>query len=152
MTTHWINSLSWFHYLNFKQKEQYHVARFEKRSCYSVIRLEHDLLGDWVITATNGRTKSKLGQTRTRPFLNFSEAFEHFFSLTIERYQRGYHLINYQTDDILYKLILCSINPSVSLSTQKHTVITKIKKTSTVKTIKVNEVPYQPAQQIAFLF
>ena len=74
----WFTTLPWFRYLNFKQKELYHAARFEKETRYYVIRLENDLLGDWIITASNGRIKSKLGQTRTIAFSNFTEAFDHF--------------------------------------------------------------------------
>jgi hypothetical protein len=62
--THGICTLPWFRYLNFKQKELFHAARFEKETRYYVIRLENDLLGDWIITASNGRIKSKLGRTQ----------------------------------------------------------------------------------------
>jgi integrase/recombinase XerD len=34
-------------FLDFKKKEVYHVARFEKETRYYVLRLEKDLLDDW---------------------------------------------------------------------------------------------------------
>ena len=64
----WVSALPYFCYLNFKQNELYHAARFEKETRYYVIRLENDLFGDWIITASNGRIKSKLGQTRIIAF------------------------------------------------------------------------------------
>ena len=95
----------WFCYFCFKQKELYHAARFEKETRYYSIRLEYDLLDDWVIIVANGRCKSNLGQTRTIAYSNFDEAFDQFCFMVKKRYQRWYHLVSYQSDDTLYKQI-----------------------------------------------
>ena len=154
--THGICTLPWFHYLNFKQKELYHTARFEKETRYYVIRLEHDLLGDWIITASNGRIKSKLGQTRTIAFSNFTEAFDHFCIMAKERNQRGYHLITYQSDDVLHQhiLFLCSKGKSVPSLIQKNSTVARVKRTRSpinpaTKTIQSQ---FQEIQQMSFSF
>ena len=64
----WFTTLPWLLFLNAQYKEHYHAARFEKDTRYYVIRLEKDLLGDWVITVCNGRIKSRLGQSRILAF------------------------------------------------------------------------------------
>ena len=154
--THVICTLPWFHYLNFKQKKLYHAARFEKETRYYVIRLENDLLGDWIITASNGRIKSKLGQTRTIAFLNFAEAFEHFCIMAKERNQRGYHLITYQSDDVLYQqiLFLCSKGKPLPPLIQKNSPIARVKRTRSpinpaTKTIQSQ---FPEIQQMSFAF
>jgi hypothetical protein len=100
MTT-WFTALPWVHYLDFKRKEGYHAARFEKDTRYYVIRLSKDLLEDWVITLINGRIKSKLGQSRTLAFANFNEAFDSFCQQAKIRHQRGYQLKNFDCDNYL---------------------------------------------------
>ena len=92
MQTPWLIALPFIHFMNFNPMEAYHEARFEKDTRYYVIRLSKDLLDDWVITLINGRIKSKLGQSRTLAFPNFSEAFEHFCLLAHMRHQRNYTL------------------------------------------------------------
>ena len=97
----WFTALPWVHYLDFKRKERYHAARFEKDTRYYVIRLSKDLLEDWVITLINGRIKSKLGQSRTLAFANFNEAFDSFCQQAKVRHQRGYHLKTFDCDNHL---------------------------------------------------
>lgn len=99
--TAWFTTLPWVHYLDFKRKERYHAARFEKDTRYYVIRLSKDLLEDWVITLINGRIKSKLGQSRTLAFANFNEAFDSFCQQAKIRHQRGYQLKNFDCDNHL---------------------------------------------------
>lgn len=99
--TAWFTALPWVHYLDFKRKERYHAARFEKDTRYYVIRLSKDLLEDWVITLINGRIKSKLGQSRTLAFANFNEAFDSFCQQAKVRHQRGYHLKTFDCDNHL---------------------------------------------------
>ncbi|CZP12988.1 WGR domain [Legionella pneumophila] len=154
--THGICTLPWFHYLNFKQKKLYHAARFEKETRYYVIRLENDLLGDWIITASNGRIKSKLGQTRTIAFSNFAEAFDHFCIMAKERNQRGYHLITYQSDDVLYQqiLFLCSKGKPLPSLIQKNSPVARVKRTRSpinpaTKTIQSQ---FPEIQQMSFAF
>lgn len=154
--THGICTLPLFRYLNFKQKELYHAARFEKETRYYVIRLENDLLGDWIITASNGRIKSKLGQTRTIAFSNFTEAFEHFCMMAKERNQRGYHLITYQSDDVLHQqiLFLCSKGKPLPLLIQKNSPVARVKRTrSTINpATKTIQSQFQEIQQMSFAF
>lgn len=88
----WSTALPFFYFLDFRQKEVYHAARFEKGSRYYVLRLEKDLLGDWTIRVVNGRIRSKLGQSRTLAFPCFTEGFTSFCAIAKHRYQRGYHL------------------------------------------------------------
>ncbi|HHU0102130.1 TPA: WGR domain-containing protein [Legionella pneumophila] len=99
--TAWFTALPWVHYLDFKRKERYHAARFEKDTRYYVIRLSKDLLEDWVITLINGRIKSKLGQSRTLAFANFNEAFDSFCQQAKIRHQRGYQLKTFDCDNHL---------------------------------------------------
>jgi hypothetical protein len=153
---HWIYTLPWFPYLNFKKKELYHTARFEKETRYYVIRLEKDLLEDWIITACNGRIKSKLGQTRIIAFLNFNEAFGHFCLIAKERYQRGYRLVSCQSDDVLYQqiLLLCAKINSVNSLIQKSSGSSeRIKRTiKPLNPDKNLQSKSQEIQQISFVF
>ncbi|CDZ79374.1 hypothetical protein BN59_03692 [Legionella massiliensis] len=102
-------TLPWVHYLHFNPKECFHSARFEKDTRYYVIRLEKDLLGDWTLCLTNGRLKSKLGQTRIIAFSGFFEAYDHFCLIAKERYQRNYQLTTYHTDDAIHQALLLSL-------------------------------------------
>ena len=145
-------TLPWFCYFCFKQKELYHAARFEKETRYYSIRLEYDLLDDWVIIVANGRCKSNLGQTRTIAYSNFDEAFDQFCFMVKKRYQRRYHLVSYQSDDTLYEqiLFLCFKNKPFqkinSLSCDKKT------KLSISSTTKKNKIHFREAQQLSFSF
>ena len=105
----WFFALPWVHYLHFNPKECFHSARFEKDTRYYVIRLEKDLLGDWTLCLTNGRLKSKLGQTRIIAFSGFFEAYDHFCLIAKERYQRNYQLTTYHTDDAIHQALLLSL-------------------------------------------
>ena len=151
----WVSAPPYFSYLNFKQKELYHAARFEKETRYYVIRLENDLFGDWIITASNGRIKSKLGQTRIIAFLNFTEAFEQFFLMAKERYQRGYHLVTYQSDDSIHQqiLLLLATNNQLSSLTNKNRVVPRAKRTPVPLTAATMIQSKHPEiQQLSFAF
>ena len=106
MTSPWFITPPWVNYLNFKLVECYHTARFEKATRYYVIRLEKDLLGDWTLCISNGRIKSKLGQSRIIAFECFSDAYEHFCLMAKERNQRGYHPVSYDTEDFQYQTMV----------------------------------------------
>ncbi|BCA93717.1 hypothetical protein TUM19329_00780 [Legionella antarctica] len=109
--TPWFAALPWVYYLDFKEKERYHTARFEKDTRYYVLRLSKDLLEDWVITLVNGRIKSKLGQSRTLAFANFNDAFDSFCQSAKIRHQRGYHLKSFDCDNpILVHLLPFSVH------------------------------------------
>ena len=94
----WFATQPFLHLVDFTLKETYHFARFEKFTRYYVLRLEKDLLDDWIIVATNGRIHSKLGQNRTIAFANFKEAFEQFSQMANQRYQKGYRLTTYRSN------------------------------------------------------
>ena len=154
--TSWICALPWFRYLNFKQKELYHAARFEKETHYYVIQLEQDLLGNWIITASNGRIKSRLGQTRIIAFLNFTEAFDHFCRMAKQRNQRGYHLITYQSNDVVYQqmFLLCATNNPVHPLIQQNSALARVKKIRSLLNPATTTIqsPLQEIQQMSFAF
>ncbi|MFA5960498.1 MAG: hypothetical protein WC785_08265 [Tatlockia sp.] len=102
--------------IQFGETRAYTSARFEKDSRYYVIRLSKDLLDDWVIVLINGRIKSRLGQSRTIAFSNFSEGFNHFCSLAKTRYLRGYQLKTFACDNQLMLQLL----PFVTHCEERH--------------------------------
>ncbi|MBX9703501.1 MAG: WGR domain-containing protein [Silvanigrellaceae bacterium] len=104
----WLTALPFVLFLDFRKKDAYHAARFEKESRYYALRLEKDLLNDWTITVINGRIKSRLGQSRILAFDSYDIAFEYFYDMTKTRYQRHYFLKNIICDDamLLYLLFL----------------------------------------------
>ncbi len=102
----WFITPFFLHLIDWTYDECYHAARFEKDSRYYVIRLSKDLLEDWVIILTNGRIKSKLGQSRTLAFSDFGEGLTHFCVLAKLRYQRGYQIKTIACDNPLTLSIL----------------------------------------------
>lgn len=132
----WFIALPWVHYLSYKTKECYHTTRFEKATRYYVIRLERDLLGDWTLFVTNGRIKSKLGQSRIIAFECFFDAYEHFCLMAKERYQRGYYVASFYTEDFLYQIIML-----FTLVTKNPAIEQKVKRTASKK-----QNPIQPQQ------
>ena len=95
-------ALPFFHLLDFTTLETYHAARFEKETRYYVARISQDLLSDWIITITNGRINSRLGQSRTIAFQNFKETFDQFCLISKTRHQRGYNCTAYQSNSYLF--------------------------------------------------
>lgn len=152
MINSWFTPLPWVHYLNFQQKECYHAARFEKATRYYVIRLEKDLLGDWIITDCNGRIKSRLGQSRIIAFSNFFDAFERFCRMAKERSQRRYHLIYYQTDDIQYQQILLWVCFIVNPVLKKNTTPRKTQVRASPNQIPATQPLFRDIQQMSFVF
>ncbi|RYW83676.1 WGR domain-containing protein [Legionella pneumophila] len=150
----WFTTLPWVLYLNFKTRECFHTARFEKATRYYVIRLEQDLLGDWTLCVSNGRIKSRLGQSRIIAFECFSDAYEHFCLMAKERNQRGYHPVSYYTEDILYQtMVVCTFD------TKKLVLVQKTKEKPLKKQIgrplrPTPPVHHQPndVEQISFAF
>ena len=96
------------HYYNFRVIELYHRARFQKVTRYYTIELQKDLLGDWTVVISNGRLKSRLGRTRLIAFKNFPAAFNQFCLLCELRHHRGYFLTSYESDNLLFHLIIAS--------------------------------------------
>ncbi len=107
----WFTDLLVFQFLDFKPKEVYHAARFEKDRRYYVLRLEKDLLGDWTIRAINGRIKSKLGQSRTLAFPSFSDAFVCLCAMGKHRFQRGYSLKTIACENRIFLHLLPYLDP-----------------------------------------
>lgn len=147
MTAPWFVVQPWVKYFNFKLVECYHIARFEKATRYYIIRLEQDLLGDWTLCVTNGRIKSKLGQSRIIAFQRFSDAYEHFCLMAKERNQRSYHPVSYYTEDVLYQvMLLCTFDMEKPAQTQKR----KAKRSS--RPAPAIKPQLYDAQQIPFYF
>ncbi|HAU0213572.1 TPA: WGR domain-containing protein [Legionella pneumophila] len=150
----WFIALPWIHYLSFKTKECYHTTRFEKATRYYVIRLERDLLGDWTLCVTNGRIKSKLGQSRIIAFECFYDAYEHFCLMAKERNQRGYHLVSYDTKDFLYRTMVlwaCITEKPVTAQKRKTTTHKKQVRSPSRPTPAV-QYPLHGIQQMSLIF
>lgn len=146
-----LTALPFFHLLNFTALEAYHAVRFEKETRYYLAQISQDLLNDWIITITNGRINSRLGQSRTIAFQNFHEAFEQLCLIAKIRRQRGYRCTVYRSDSSLFIYLLSLVamsRPVVSHSSQ--VVIITEKKRSTC--IQPN--PYEAIshQQLGFTF
>lgn len=67
--------------------------RFEKDTRYYTIRLEKDLLDDWVVAITYGRINSRLGQSKIIAFDEFEKAYVHFKKICTIRQKRHYQMI-----------------------------------------------------------
>lgn len=68
--------------------------RFEKDTRYYTIRLEQDLLEDWVVAITYGRINSRLGQSKILAFDEFEQAYAHFKKICTIRQKRHYQMID----------------------------------------------------------
>jgi hypothetical protein len=155
--TAWFTALPWVYYLDFKTKELYHSARFEKDTRYYVIRLSKDLLEDWVITLINGRIKSKLGQSRTLAFANFNEAFDSFCKLAKIRHQRSYQLKTFDCDNhLLLHLLSFSVYAGNNEKVHEAKMIQSVKglgmQSPSTATIKSNQTTQLNHQQMGFSF
>jgi len=155
--TAWFTSLTWVHYLDFKRKERYHSARFEKDTRYYVIQLSKDLLEDWVITLINGRIKSKLGQSRTLAFANFDEAFDSFCFFAKVRDQRSYQIKAFDCDNSwLLHLLPFSVhaenNNEVPAGKMIQNVMNRKTKSHSISPIKSKPTSQLNHQQMGFSF
>lgn len=75
-------------------------ARFERGSRYYEIRLEKDLLDDWVIVIINGRINSRLGRQRISAYETLKAAIEEFDILKDYRIKkRAYRCVNEKRSD-----------------------------------------------------
>lgn len=120
----------WFKYLPLK-KEPYHYLRFEKESRYYELRLDQDLLEDWTLITSNGRIKSKLGQSRTQAFSTYNEALIQLYSAIDQRYKRNYLIKRFFVEDQIYTLLL--LNQTLHQSSNRNPEI-QSKKSSPDKT------------------
>lgn len=107
----------WFKYLPLK-KEPYHYLRFEKESRYYELRLDQDLLEDWTLITSNGRIKSKLGQSRTQAFSTYYEALMQLYSAIDQRYKRHYLIKRFFVEDQIYTLLL--LNQTLHQASNKN--------------------------------
>ncbi|MCW8399517.1 WGR domain-containing protein [Legionella sp. PATHC038] len=150
----WFTTLPWVLYLNFKTKACFHTARFEKATRYYVIRLEQDLLGDWTLCISNGRIKSRPGQSRIIAFECFSDACEHFCLMAKERNQRGYHPVSYDTEDLLYQTMVlwaCITEKPVTAQKRKTTTHKKRVRSPSRPTPEV-QYPFHDIHQMPLIF
>ncbi len=155
--TAWFAALPWLHYFDFKKKELYHCARFEKDTRYYVIRLSKDLLEDWVITLIKGPIKSKLGQSRTLAFANFNEAFDSFCQLAKIRHHRGYQLKIFDCDNhLLLHLLPFSVHAMSNEKVYEAKIVKNANglgmKSTSPAPIKSNQTPQLNHQQMGFSF
>lgn len=148
----WFTALPWVYHLDFKRKELYHAARFEKDTRYYVIRLSKDLLEDWVVTLINGRIKSKLGQSRTLAFANFNEAYDSFCQQAQVRHQRGYQLKTFDCDDILLYLLPFSIQAGIEGASTKMAQGSHKSKSHSPSPMKSAQAVQLNNQQLGFSF
>jgi predicted DNA-binding WGR domain protein len=118
-----IFSTFWFEHLLI-QREPYHYLRFEKGSRYYEIRLCRDLFEDWTLIISNGRIKSKLGQSRTQAFSTFNEALAQLYATVAVRHQRQYQIKRYLVEDVTYALLFLHLS-SVSASNSKAKILRK---------------------------
>lgn len=123
--------LPFFQLVNFKCIETYYAARFEKETRYYMARISQDLFCDWIITITNGRINSRLGQNRTLAFHSFHEAFEQFCLIAKTRHQRGYRCTAYRSDASLFVYLLSIVTMSVPVDSHQKTAKSKEKKRAT---------------------
>lgn len=73
--------------------QQCQSVRFEKDTRYYNVRLEQDLLDDWVVAITYGRINSRLGQSKIIAFAEFEQALIHFEKICTIRQKRHYRII-----------------------------------------------------------
>jgi predicted DNA-binding WGR domain protein len=73
--------------------QQCQSVRFEKDTRYYNVRLEQDLLDDWVVVITYGRINSRLGQNKVVAFAEFEHALIHFKKICTIRQKRHYRII-----------------------------------------------------------
>jgi predicted DNA-binding WGR domain protein len=73
--------------------QQCQSVRFEKDTRYYNVRLEQDLLDDWVINIAYGRINSRLGQNRLIAFEGFNLALTHFEKICKVRIKRNYQIV-----------------------------------------------------------
>ncbi|MBA3537902.1 MAG: hypothetical protein H0T84_15075 [Tatlockia sp.] len=137
--TPWFIALPSFHFWDFKKKETYHAARFEKDSRYYVLCLEKDLLGEWTIRAINGRIKSKIGQSRTPAFHSFKDAFTCFCDMAKIRYQRGYYLKTIACENVIFLSMLPFIFIKEGASLLKNETLSNKKEREYTRTLPIKK-------------
>lgn len=99
----WFINSYWLQRLDYSLIPSYHAVRFEKNFRYSDIHIDNDLLGDWLVSVTNGKINSNLGQVKHVAFSNFSSAFDYFLTVIETRASSQFKLIQYTSRDYLFK-------------------------------------------------
>ena len=149
--TPWFLIPSFFKALNFNIQETYHSIRFEKDTRYYSMRIEKDLLDYWTITVTNGRIQTKLGQVRTLPFSQFSDAFDHFCGMIQVRLKRHYHLKSYRGENPLF-LYLLAYAPTPVVENQIRSIARRSVIPKTISVIPLQNTTQPNPIQMGLLF
>jgi len=149
--TPWFLVPSFFNVLSFNTLEAYHYIRFEKDTRYYSMRIEQDLLDDWVIVVVNGRIQTKLGQIRTIAFACFSDAFDHFCNMIQVRLKRHYHLKSYQGDNpLLLKLLIYA--PTTAIEDQRPNTIRRVVSAKPQVRVQSQNMMHPTPTQMGFSF
>ena len=132
------------------KKEPYHYLRFEKNSRYYELRLGKDLLEDWTLSTSNGRIKSKLGQSRTQAFGTLNEAITQLYVAVTLRKKRHYQMTKFLVEDLIYTFLLQhQLAHPIRKSTATNTKEKPTHNTSNNKPMKHKSIN---SQQACFLF
>lgn len=151
LMTPWFAAPPFFHLLDFSFKETYRFIRFEKDSRYYSMCIENDLLDDWIIVITNGRIKTKLGQTRKFAFTSYSDAFDYFCEVIQVRLKRHYKLTSFLGDDPLLINIMVyapTVQKDILSNTAQPTLTKKPRQTK----VRVPNTFHSSPIQMGFLF
>lgn len=149
--THWFATPFLFHLLDFGRNEAYHIIRFEKDTRYYSMCIEKDLLGDWITVITNGRIKTKLGQTRKIAFTSYFDAFENFCEMIQVRLKRQYHLKSYSGEDFLLLHLMVCI-PTTTIEVQPSNTVARIPRTLKSKRVPSQMIAPPALVQMEFAF
>lgn len=149
--TPWFAASPFFHLLDFRFNEIYRFIRFEKDTRYYSMCIEKDLLGDWITVITNGRIKTKLGQTRKIAFTSYSDAFDHFCEMIQVRLKRQYHLKSYSGDDFLLLHLMVCI-PTTTIEVQPSNTVERIPRTLKSKRVPSQMITPPALVQMGFAF
>jgi predicted DNA-binding WGR domain protein len=79
--------------MDFIQASPWLHSRWEKDTRYYELRVQQDLLGDWLLTRIWGRKDSALGQLRHDVCADQLEANARYAAAEVRRQRRGYSLI-----------------------------------------------------------
>ena len=89
----WLLHPLWLMNFNWQPSPMTLHLRFEKETRFYTVCLEQDLFEDWVVMATNGSMRSKVGTSRTLPFDDYNSALAKCYELVKVRHQHKYQII-----------------------------------------------------------
>ena len=70
--------------------EVWTTLRWTRGTRYYRVHLEQDLWSGWLLTLVNGRSGSRLGRARSKPFPSIDAALVELARIAKRRRQRGY--------------------------------------------------------------